>query len=468
MEENKNISNSEDLLSGVKPNGVALIPFLVFVGLYLGSGIVLQMKGVEMAFYQFPAPIAVACGIVVAFILIKGNFEDKFNTFVKGCGDSNILIMCIIYLLAGGFAAVCKAMGGIDSTVNLGLTYIPPQYLAAGVFIISGFISTATGTSVGCVAAVGPIAIAVAEKSGTSLALITGCVLGGAMLGDNLSIISDTTIASTRTQGCEMKDKFRLNLWLTVVPAVVTIILLVIFGKPTSVVETGNHPFNIVKVIPYVLVLVTAVMGMNVFLVLIGGIAVAGIIGLAFGDLTFLTFVKAIYDGFVGMNEIFLLSLLTGGLAEMVSKAGGIAFLIKGIHGFVKNKKTAELGIASLVSITDIAIANNTVAIIINGEIAKSLCYKFKVDPRRSAALLSTFSTIFQGLIPYGAQMLILTSFAAGKVSPIAVLPYAWFIYLLGISAIVSVFVPFSDRFIKKDPWDFEHQCASSKVVADK
>ena len=325
----KNIENNVDEIdevkvsggeNGVEANGKALIPFLVFVGVYLGSGIILQLKGVEMAFYQFPAPLAVVIGVISAFILIKGDFNDKFDTFIKGCGDSNIIIMCIIYLLAGGFASVCKAMGGIDSTVNLGLTYIPTEYLAAGVFIISGFIATATGTSVGSAAAVGPIAIAVAEKSGTSLPLMMGCVLGGIMLGDNLSIISDTTIASTRTQGCEMKDKFKLNLWLTIIPAIITVILLIVFGKPETAVQVESYDFNVVKVLPYVLVLVSAVAGVNVFVVLIAGIIFAGGIGLFYGDLNLLTFSQAIYEGFTGMTDIFLLSLLTGGLAEMVIK----------------------------------------------------------------------------------------------------------------------------------------------------
>ncbi len=454
--------------NGVEANGKALIPFLVFVGVYLGSGIILQLKGVEMAFYQFPAPLAVVIGVISAFILIKGDFNDKFDTFIKGCGDSNIIIMCIIYLLAGGFASVCKAMGGIDSTVNLGLTYIPTEYLAAGVFIISGFIATATGTSVGSAAAVGPIAIAVAEKSGTSLPLMMGCVLGGIMLGDNLSIISDTTIASTRTQGCEMKDKFKLNLWLTIIPAIITVILLIVFGKPETAVQVESYDFNVVKVLPYVLVLVSAVAGVNVFVVLIAGIIFAGGIGLFYGDLNLLTFSQAIYKGFTGMTDIFLLSLLTGGLAEMVNKAGGISYLLVNVQKFIKGKRSAQLGISALVSITDIAIANNTVAIIINGEVAKRLCYKYKLDPRRSAALLSTFSSVFQGLIPYGAQMLIVTSFAGGRVSPLELLPYAWFIYLLAISAIVSIFIPFSDGLVRKDPWDFEHQVASSKVLKEK
>ena len=286
------------------------------------------------------------------------------------------------------------------------------------------------------------------------------------MLGDNLSIISDTTIASTRTQGCEMKDKFKLNFWLTLVPAILTVILLIFFGQSETIVTTGEHEFNLIKVLPYIVVLVTAVAGVNVFLVLVMGTVLAGLIGIAYGDLTFLTFMQAIYKGFVSMNDIFLLSMFTGGLAAMVSKAGGIAYLLTNIQKFIKGKISAELGISALVSITDIALANNTVAIIVNGEVAKRICYTFHVDPRRSAALLSTFSSIFQGLVPYGAQMLIVTGFAGGTVSPLEVLPYTWFIYLLGISAVVSVFIPFSDGFIKRDPWNFEEGKAQSKVSA--
>lgn len=446
-----------------KVSGLALIPFLIFVAVYLGSGLILQAQGVEMAFYQFPAPLAAVIGIIAAFIIIRGDFEKKFDTFVKGCGDSNILIMCVIYLLAGGFAAVCQVMGSIDSTVNLGLTYIPPQYMAAGIFVITAFIATATGTSVGSAVAVGPIAIAVAEKTGMPLPLILGCVMGGSMLGDNLSIISDTTIASTRTQGCEMKDKFKLNFWLTLIPAIITVGLLIAFGGSGAVVGAGEHSYNFVKILPYIVVLVTAVLGVNVFVVLLGGTVMAGLIGIGYGDFTVISLFQAVYKGFLSMMDVFLLSLLIGGLAKMVSDAGGIAFLLKAVHRFINGKRSAELGISALVSVTDVAIANNTVAIIINGEVAKRICYTFKVDPRRSAALLSTFSSIFQGLIPYGAQMLIITSFTGGKVSPLEILPYTWFLYLLAISAIVSVFVPFSDGFIRKDPWNYEMEKPESK-----
>lgn len=460
------MNNDEKNPIAPEPKGYTLIPFALFVIVYLGSGLILQAQGVKMAFYQLPAPIAAVVGIVAAFIMLKGTFEEKFNTFVAGCGDSNILIMCVIYLLAGGFAAVCKAMGSIDATVNLGMTYIPTEYMAAGIFIIASFISMATGTSVGSIVAVGPIAIALAEKTGLSLPLIMGCVMGGSMFGDNLSVISDTTIAATRTQGCAMSDKFKANLWLTVIPALITVIILVFFGRANMVTTPPLQDFNLVKVIPYIVVLVTAVAGMNVFLVLMGGTILAGGIGLAYGDFTLLTLAQAVYNGFTGMTEIFLLSFLIGGLAEMIRKAGGIAYLLSLANKFIKGRTSAELGIAALVSVTNLAVANNTVAIIINGDVAKSICYRFKVDPRRSAALMDTFSNVVQGLIPYGAQMLIMTGFTKGKVSPLDLLPYTWFLYLLCISAIVSVFIPFSDGIIKKNPWNFAKRKSQAEVLA--
>ncbi|MCY6356222.1 Na+/H+ antiporter NhaC family protein [Clostridium sp. ZS2-4] len=446
----------------VKSSGIALIPFIVFIGVYLGVGLVLQAKGVEMAFYQFPAPVAVFCGIITAFLLLKGTINEKFESFVKGCGNPDIIIMCTIYLLAGAFAAVSKAMGGVDSTVNLGLTYIPAQYVMAGLFVIAGFISIATGTSVGAIAALGPIAVGVATKAGLPLPLTLAAVCGGSMFGDNLSVISDTTIAATRTQGCEMRDKFRVNIFIAAPAAILTIILLLIFGHPTTIPAMQTYDFNIIKVLPYIFVLVLALAGMNVFAVLTGGIFLSGIIGLAYGDLSILTFAQQIFTGFTNMTDIFLLSLLTGGLAEMVTKAGGIQFLLNGIQKMIRGKKSAEIGIAALVSFTDAAVANNTVAIIINGPIAKGICEKYKIDPRRSASLLDTFSCIFQGLIPYGAQMLILTSFAKGAVSPTQVIPLLWYQQLLAVSAIISIFVPFADGIIKKNPWKWHKEEATS------
>ncbi len=432
-----------------------LIPFLVFVGLYLGSGLILQSKGVELAFYQFPAPVAVFAGIVVAFILFKGSIGEKFDTFVKGCGNQDIIIMCIIYLLAGAFAGVSKSMGGVDSTVNLGLTYIPAQYIAPGLFMIAAFIATATGTSVGSIVAVAPIAVGLADKGGLSLPLVLAAVMGGSMFGDNLSVISDTTIAATRTQGVEMRDKFRINVFIAAPAAALTLLLLLVMGKPEVIPEVQSYDYTLIKVIPYIFVLGLSLVGINVFVVLTGGILLSGAIGMIYGDFTLLGLCKEIYGGFTNMNEIFLLSLLTGGLAAMVTKAGGVQWLLEKIQKNVKGEKSAQIGIAALVGLTDAAVANNTVAIIINGPIAKKMCEKYKVDPRRSAALLDIFSCVGQGMIPYGAQMLILLGFTQGAVSPLQLMPLLWYQQLLAIFAIISIFIPFADKLIREKPWEW-------------
>lgn len=444
--------------NSVKANGKALIPFFVFVGIYLGSGIILQVQGVEMAFYQLPAPVAIFCGIISAFFILKGTINEKFDALIEGCGNKDIIIMCTIYLLAGAFATVSKAMGGVDSTVNLGLTFIPPQYITVGLFVITAFISISTGTSVGSIVAVGPIAVGLAQKSGLSMPLVLAAVMGGSMFGDNLSVISDTTIAATRTQGCEMKDKFRINIFIAAPAAIITIILLLVLGKPDVIPPAQIYDYNIIKVLPYLFVLILALIGINVFAVLTGGILFSGLIGLFYSELTVLTFSQEIFNGFLGMIDIFLLSMFTGGLAHMITKAGGIEFLLQKIKKMVKNKRTAELGIGILAGITDAAVANNTVAIIINGPIAKEMCNEYKVDPRRSAAMLDIFSCIMQGIIPYGAQMLMLLSFTKGVVTPFQLIPLLWYQQLLGVSAIVSMFVPFADGLIKKEPWNWDNE----------
>jgi Na+/H+ antiporter NhaC len=438
-----------------KPSGKALIPFLVFIVIYLGSGIILQSRGVAMAFYQFPAPVAVFIGVITAFIMFKGTIEEKFMTFVRGCGNEDIIIMCTIYLLAGAFAGVSKAMGGVDSTVNLGLTYIPAQFITAGLFIIAAFISISTGTSCGSLAAVAPIAVGLADKAGLGPALTMAAVVGGAMFGDNLSVISDTTIAATRTQGCEMRDKFKLNLFIALPAALITIVLLVIFGRPDAAVAIQSYDFNIIKVLPYMFVLVLSIAGMNVFAVLTGGIAVSGIIGLAYGDLNLLTFAQQTFSGFTSMTDIFLVSMITGGLAHMVTKEGGLDFLLNKIKSKIRSRKSAELGIAAMVTLTDAAIANNTVSIIIDGPVAKEIAEEYKVDPRRSASLLDSFACIAQGMIPYGAQMLMVAGFTGGAVSAIDVMPLLWYQQLLAVSAILSIYIPFADGLIKKNPWDW-------------
>ena len=440
----------------IKTSGKDHIPFAVFIFLYLGVGIILETSGTEMAFYQLPAPVAIIVGVVVAFIIFKGSIEEKFSQFAKGCGNENILIMCFIYLFAGAFATVAKSMGGVDSTVNLGLSFIPAQYITAGLFVIAAFISVATGTSMGTISTVAPIAIATAEKAGLNMTLIVAAIIGGAMFGDNLSVISDTTIAATRTQNCELKDKFKVNFYIALPAAVLTFVLLIIFGKPETIVPIQKLDYNIVKVIPYILVLGLAVSGFNVFLTLGVGTVVAGIVGMAYGDLTPLTFAQNIYAGFTGMNEIFLLSMFTGGLAHMVTQHGGLQWILEKIQSVVKSEKSAQIGISAIAAAADMAVAYNTVAIIITGPIAKELSKKYKVDPRKSASLLDIWTCIFQGFIPYGAQILLAGSLTAGAVSPLALFPFLWYQQLLAVFTLISMFIPYADGLIKKKPWNWE------------
>ena len=430
-------------MTTVKPSFKGLIPFLVFILVYLGAGIFFQLKGVEMAFYQLPSPVAILCGVVTAFILFKGTITEKFETFVKGCGHSDIIIMCIIYLLAGAFASVSKAMGGVESTANLGLTFIPAHYITAGIFIITSFISTATGTSIGAIVAIAPIAMELSGKANVPLAIILAAVMSGAMFGDDLSMISDTTIAATRTQGCLMKDKFKANISIALPAALITLGLLLIFGRPETIVATGHYDYSLIKILPYIFVLVLSLAGINVFVVLSGGIVLSGIIGVMTDSFTVVEFTKQIYFGFNNMNEIFILSLLTGGLATMVTKAGGIEWILQKIQKMIRGEKSAQFGIGALVALTDIAVANNTVAIIINGSIAKKLAQDYKVDNRRVAGILGIFSCIAQGIIPYGAQMLILVGFTKGALAPFDIIPLLWYQQILLVLTCVSIFVPF-------------------------
>ena len=441
-----------------KANGAALLPFIVFVLVYLATGLILNAMGVEMAFYQVAAPVCILPAIILAFIMFKGSMDDKFNDFVRGCGDENIIIMCLIYILAGAFATVSKTSGGVDSVVNFALSLIPVQFITAGIFLISCFISISTGTSVGTISAVGPIAVGVATKGNLPLPLVLGALVGGAMFGDNLSVISDTTIAATRTQNVAMKDKFRANIKIAIPAAIITFVVLLVVGKPEGEVKLDDLSYNFILIIPYLFVLITALAGMNVFLVLTSGIILSGIIGIITGGLTMMTFAQNIFAGFSGMFEIFLLSLLTGGLSYMVSSNGGIEWLVQKIRGFAKDVKSAEVSIALLTLVTDAATANNTVAIIIDGPVAKEISRDFKVDPRRSASFLDTFSCVMQGIIPYGAQILIAAGLTkelgALAVSPVQIIPFLWYQALLAIFAIISIFVRFADP---KDQWDFEN-----------
>ncbi len=454
-----------------KGNGWALLPFLIFVAIYLGAGMILQHQGVEMAFYQFPSVTAMFIALLVAFCMTKGSINDRFRIFAKGAANEDVLTMLMIYLLAGAFSTVAAAMGGRDATVNLGLSLIPVQFLAAGMFVISAFMGTATGTSMGTIGAIVPIAVGIAEKSGVSVPLMLGACVGGAMFGDNLSMISDTTIASTRSQGCEMRDKFRVNFMIALPAAVLTIIVLLVVGRPDVVTNMDALEYSIVKVIPYLLVLLLALLGMNVFLVLTIGIFSAGIIGMATGSLTLFDFAQNIYNGFTGMNEVFFLTLFCGGMSQLITHNGGITWLINKLRGIMKGNKSAQVGIAALVSLSDCATANNTVAIVLSGPMAKDISRAYKVDPRRTASLLDVFSCVFQGIIPYGAQLLLAASLTTGlgiEMNPTGIIPNLWYCWVLAAVAILSIFIPFADSVCRSDPWNWEHDCPESAVAAKK
>ncbi|MDY5509354.1 Na+/H+ antiporter NhaC family protein [Dysosmobacter sp.] len=454
-----------------KGRGTALIPFLVFVVIYLGAGIILQSQGVEMAFYQFPSVTAMFIAVLVAFAMTKGAVNERFRIFAKGAANEDVLTMLIIYLLAGAFSSVAAAMGGRDATVNLGLSLVPVHFLTAGVFIISAFMGTATGTSMGTISAIVPIAVGLADKGGLSVPMMVGACVGGAMFGDNLSMISDTTIAATRSQGCEMRDKFRVNFYIALPAAIITIIILLIVGRPEMVPTMEALEYSIIKVVPYLLVLILALVGMNVFLVLTIGIFAAGIIGMATGSLDIFGFAQNIWSGFTGMNEVFFLTLFCGGMSQLVIHNGGITWLIYMLRKMMKGNKSAQVGIAALVSLADCATANNTVAIVLTGSMAKDISREYQVDPRRTASLLDVFSCVFQGIIPYGAQLLsaaTLTTACGIAMNPTEIIPNLWYCWVLAAVGILSVFVPFADNVCRRDPWNWEYDVAESGVAAKK
>ena len=415
---------------------ISIFPLLIFVLVFLGFGIYYD------DFYSLPSPIAALIGITAAFILLKGKINEKVDTFLKGCGDGKILTMCIIYLLAGAFATVTKATGSVDSIVNLGLNYVSPAYFPVGVFVIASFLSFASGTSVGSIVTLGPIVIALAEKSESPLGLIGASLLSGAMFGDNLSIISDTTIAATQSLGCQMKDKFRFNSKLAFPAALVTILILIVMGfnhESTAVISV-NKEFNLILILPYLLVIALSLIGLNVFVVLFAGLVFAGILGFGYGSFDFIGFAKKTYEGFTSMTEIFLLSLLTGGLAAMVEKAGGISFVIKNISKIINSKKTALLGIGGLVTVANLCVANNTISIIISGKVAKEINDQYGLKPQESASILDIFSCYVQGLIPYGAQILILISLSNFKMEYPNLVKYSFYLHIHLVFTLISIF----------------------------
>lgn len=444
-------------------SGLALIPLLFFIVIYLGVGIVLHAKGVEMAFYQFPSVVAMTIAVILAFLMYhKTGIDNNFKLFARGAGDENIMTMLMIFLLAGAFSSVAGAMGGVSSTANLGLAIIPPRFIVPGIFIIAAFLSTATGTSMGTVGAIVPIAYNMAKTADLNMSFVVAAVLTGAMFGDNLSMISDTTIAATRTQGVDLKDKFRTNAWISIPSALITLSLMVIFSKGGT--ATGNLDYNLIKVVPYVLVLGLALLGLNVFAVLIIGIISASAVGVGTGAIGLMEVAAKIWAGYQGMIEVFILSMFVGGLAELTKHYGGLKWIIDKTSKLLKGPKSASVGIVVLSALTDAATANNTVAIIVTGEIAKEISEKYKIDPRRTASFLDIFSCIMQGFIPYGAQFLLIASLTKNAVNPTSMIPYNWYLIILGIMSLISVVFPSYNRIVCKGEWNWENMKPEQEV----
>lgn len=423
------------------PNVWALLPLGVFLLTYLVVSIVAE------DFYKMPITVAFVISSVVAIAISKGGkLSNRIEQFCRGAANSNIMLMVLIFILAGAFAQTAKSMGAVDATVNLAMSALPGNLLAAGIFLAACFISISVGTSVGTIVALAPVAVGIAAKTGIPDALMLGVVVSGAMFGDNLSFISDTTIVATRTQGCNMSDKFKVNIRIALPVAILTGFIYVLIGSGTDTIYTAGE-IEWTKVIPYLVVLVTAVCGVNVMLVLFIGIVLSGITGLLTGGFNIWGWTSSMGLGITNMGELIIVTLLAGGMLEMIRYNGGIDWIINKLTSHIRTSKGAEASIAALVSFANLCTANNTIALIMAGPIAKDISDRFKVDPRRSASLLDIFSCFVQGIIPYGAQLLMASGL--GHVSPIEVMQYLYYPYLLGAGALLAIRFNYPRKYSK-------------------
>lgn len=426
----------------VRPSALALTPLLLFLALFFGAGLYYTAQGEAMGFYQLRAPVAILPALALGLWLARRRGVPAQPTLLAGMGDGNVMLMCLIFLLAGAFATVSKAIGAVDAVVALGLGALPAGLILPGLFLVAAFVSLSIGTSMGTVAAVVPIALGVADAAGLDRVLVIGAVLGGAMFGDNLSIISDTTIAATRSQGAEMRDKFRENFKIALPAALATIALLATLGDAAPVqAPDAASPW---LVLPYVLVLALALAGLDVVLVLGIGLVVSGVFGLAFAtDYDVVSFAGDIYLGFESMVEITLLSILIGGLAALIKATGGLDWLAQVIAKFARGhtgRRSGEISIAALAAGADALTANNTVAILVTGSLAKDIAQRHGISPRRAASVLDIFACVVQGVLPYGAQILLAASLAA--VSPLALAGSVHYCWLLALSALAFMLWP--------------------------
>ena len=423
-----------------KGRAIALLPIGVFLIIFLGAGIVFE------DFYAMPAIVAFLIALFVAFLQNKElSFNKKIEAIAKGVGEENIITMSLIFLCAGGFSGAVTAAGGVDSTVNLGLSLIPAHFAVAGLFLIGCFISVSMGTSMGTIAALAPIAVGISEKTGFALSICIGAVVCGAMFGDNLSMISDTTIAAVKTQGCEMKDKFKANFFIVLPAAIITVLIFWLATRNMSFQLEENLNYSLWEVLPYMVVLLGALIGINVFVVLISGIVISLIVGVSMGHIALSEMFQVVGSGVTSMYDITVISIIVACIVSLVKEHGGIQFILNLIKSNINGRRGAEFGIALLALFVDACTANNTVAIVMTGPIAKEISEEFDVDPRRSASLLDMFTSVGQGIIPYGAQLLSAATLTG--LTPLQIIPNLYYPLLMGVCGILAIiFLPQSRK----------------------
>ena len=420
--------------SNSRGNLAALIPLVVFLGVYMLGSILAN------DFYKIPIVVAAMIASIVAVAMTcKQSLAERIGHYSKGATDVNIMLMIWIFVLAGAFAASTKQMGAVDATVALTLRIVPEEFLPAGIFIAACFTSISIGTSVGTIVALTPIASTLAEQTGGNVAWIVAIVVGGALFGDNLSFISDTTIAATRTQGCSMRDKFRTNVLIVTPAALITLLIYIFSQSQIFQYEAAMTDVAWYTILPYLLVLVTAIMGMNVLVVLVLGIVSSGVIGLLSGKMSLLDWFSTMGEGIGSMGELIIITMMAGGMLEMIRLNGGIDYIISRLSSRIRSRRGAELSIAGLVIFADVCTANNTVAIISIGEIARQIAQKFGISARRAASLLDTFSCFIQGILPYGAQLLMAAGLAS--ISPVEIISYLYYPMIMGGCALLAILI---------------------------
>lgn len=426
-----------------KGRAIALLPIGVFLIIFLGAGIVFK------DFYAMPAIVAFLIALFVAFLQNKElSFNKKIEVIAKGVGEENIITMSLIFLCAGGFSGAVTAAGGVDSTVNLGLSLIPAHFAVAGLFLIGCFISVSMGTSMGTIAALAPIAVGISEKTGFALSICIGAVVCGAMFGDNLSMISDTTIAAVKTQGCEMKDKFKANFFIVLPAAIITVLIFWFVTRNMNFHLEENLSYSLWEVLPYMVVLLGALIGINVFVVLISGIVISLIVGVSMGHIALSEMFQVVGNGVTSMYDITVISIIVACIVSLVKEHGGIQFILNLIKSKINGRRGAEFGIALLALFVDACTANNTVAIVMTGPIAKEISEEFDVDPRRSASLLDMFTSVGQGIIPYGAQLLSAATLTG--LTPLQIIPNLYYPLLMGVCGVLAIiFRPQSKNYSK-------------------